>query len=122
MALFVLVLIQSFVHGRAIKNGFQTPTSGIKGKNKTPPTLFLLSFLSLATMSIYNERFIKEALKVAQEAYDQKEVPVGCVFVKDNQEILSYGRNKPNETCNVSANHAISSAHVLFTRPHDMLR
>jgi tRNA-specific adenosine deaminase 2 len=53
-------------------------------------------------MSIYNEVFIREALKVAQEAYDQKEVPVGCVFVKDNQEIIARGRNKPNETCNVS--------------------
>ncbi|KAI8340015.1 cytidine deaminase-like protein [Chlamydoabsidia padenii] len=53
-------------------------------------------------MSIYNERFIRDALKVAQEAYDQKEVPVGCVFVKDNQEILAYGRNKPNETCNAT--------------------
>jgi tRNA-specific adenosine deaminase 2 len=73
-------------------------------------------------MSIYNERFIREALKVAQEAYDQKEVPVGCVFVKDNQEILAHGRNKPNETCNVSANHNISSANALFTRPHDMLK
>ncbi|CAO3594880.1 unnamed protein product [Absidia cylindrospora] len=53
-------------------------------------------------MSIYNEVFIREALKVAQEAYNQKEVPVGCVFVKDNQEIIAHGRNKPNETCNAT--------------------
>lgn len=52
-------------------------------------------------MSIYNEEHMKAALRVAQEAYDNLEVPVGCVFVKDNQTIIAQGRNRPNETFNV---------------------
>ena len=52
-------------------------------------------------MSIYNEEYMKAALQVAQEAYDNLEVPVGCVFVKDNQTIIAQGRNRPNETFNV---------------------
>ena len=31
------------------------------------------------------ERFMKEALKEAKEAYDKLEVPVGCVIVKDGK-------------------------------------
>jgi tRNA-specific adenosine deaminase 2 len=52
-------------------------------------------------MSEYNEIFMMEALQVAQEAYDHLEVPVGCVFVLDNKEIIARGRNKPNESYNV---------------------
>lgn len=36
----------------------------------------------------------------AQEAYDACEVPVGCVFVLNN-EIIGKGRNRTNETKNV---------------------
>ncbi|CAG8753200.1 17695_t:CDS:1, partial [Cetraspora pellucida] len=38
----------------------------------------------------------------AQEAYDNHEVPVGCVFVLDDETIIGSGRNKTNETCNVT--------------------
>ena len=31
------------------------------------------------------EKFMKQALKEAQKAYDKLEVPVGCVIVKDNK-------------------------------------
>jgi tRNA-specific adenosine deaminase 2 len=47
---------------------------------------------------------MKEALVVAQEAYDHLEVPVGCVFVLNNETIIARGRNKPNESCNVRKN------------------
>ncbi|CAO3625824.1 unnamed protein product [Cunninghamella blakesleeana] len=53
-------------------------------------------------MSIYNEEFIREALVVAEEAYHNLEVPVGCVFVKDNIEIIARGSNKPNKTSNAT--------------------
>ncbi|KAL0094970.1 cytidine deaminase-like protein [Phycomyces blakesleeanus] len=53
------------------------------------------------TTSVYNDQFMLEALKVAQEAYDNLEVPVGCVFVK-NGKIIAHGRNKPNETFNAT--------------------
>lgn len=39
-----------------------------------------------------NEKFMKEALKEAQKAYDKLEVPVGCVIVKDNK-IIARGHN-----------------------------
>ena len=38
------------------------------------------------------ERFMKEALKEAQKAYEKLEVPVGCVIVKDNK-ILARAHN-----------------------------
>lgn len=45
---------------------------------------------------------MKEALVVAQEAYDHLEVPVGCVFVFNNERVIARGRNKPNESYNVT--------------------
>ena len=38
------------------------------------------------------EKFMKEALKEAQKAYDKLEVPVGCVIVKDDK-IIARGHN-----------------------------
>ncbi|ORX55302.1 cytidine deaminase-like protein [Piromyces finnis] len=45
------------------------------------------------------EKFMREALIQAQDAYDACEVPVGCVFVLNN-EIIGKGRNRTNETKN----------------------
>lgn len=53
-------------------------------------------------MSKYDSSFMREALVVAQEAYDNLEVPVGCVFVLNNDTIIARGRNKPNESYNVN--------------------
>lgn len=39
---------------------------------------------------------------VAQEAYDHLEVPVGCVFVLNNEKIIAKGRNQPNESYNAT--------------------
>lgn len=58
-------------------------------------------FFYCCKMSQYDATFMKAAIEVAQEAYDNLEVPVGCVFVLDNKTILAKGRNRPNETCNV---------------------
>ncbi|KAI8081647.1 cytidine deaminase-like protein [Halteromyces radiatus] len=69
-------------------------------------------------MSIYNEQYMREALNVAQEAYDQKEVPVGCVFVKDNKDIIARGRNKPNETCNATRHAEIEAIDYILAH-HD---
>ncbi|KAI9304278.1 cytidine deaminase-like protein, partial [Cunninghamella echinulata] len=49
-----------------------------------------------------NEKFIREALVEAEEAYNNLEVPVGCVFVKDNCEIIARASNKPNKTSNAT--------------------
>ncbi|ORX50931.1 cytidine deaminase-like protein [Hesseltinella vesiculosa] len=69
-------------------------------------------------MSIYHERFIREALKVAEEAYDHMEVPVGCVFVKNNDQVIARGRNRPNETCNATR-HAEIEAIDDILKTHD---
>ena len=40
-----------------------------------------------------DERFMKEALTLAREAFDDGEVPVGCVIVRGD-EIVGRGRNR----------------------------
>jgi tRNA-specific adenosine deaminase 2 len=47
-------------------------------------------------------KFMEAALELANEAYEQGEVPVGCVFVQ-NGEIVATGRNRTNETLNATA-------------------
>ena len=44
--------------------------------------------------------FMRKALGAAQQAIIEKEVPVGCVFVKD-REVVAEGWNQTNKTCNV---------------------
>ena len=44
----------------------------------------------------YQIKFMKEALKEAQKAYDKKEIPVGAVFVKDNK-IIARAHNIKEE-------------------------
>ncbi|KAI8989959.1 cytidine deaminase-like protein [Pilobolus umbonatus] len=53
-------------------------------------------------MSTYDPLFMKEALQVAQEAFDHFEVPVGCVFVLNNEKVIARGRNRPNESKNAT--------------------
>ena len=43
-----------------------------------------------------HEDYMRQALLLAQEAYDAGEVPVGCVIVKDGQ-IVGRGRNRREE-------------------------
>ncbi len=52
---------------------------------------------------MYNE-FMEQALALAKEAYDEGEVPVGAVIVKDG-EIISTGRNR-RETSKNALSHA----------------
>ncbi len=49
---------------------------------------------------ITTEKYMKEALKQAQKAYEQKEIPVGAVIVKDNKIIArAYNqKEKKNDT------------------------
>lgn len=50
------------------------------------------------------EKFMKEALKEAQKAYDKEEIPVGCVIVKDGK-IIARAYNL-KETKQDTINHA----------------
>jgi tRNA-specific adenosine deaminase 2 len=48
------------------------------------------------------EEFMKEAIKLGQEALDAGEVPVGCIFVLDGK-IVASARNRTNETLNATS-------------------
>lgn len=41
-------------------------------------------------------KWMKQALKVAKQALDLKEVPVGCVIVYNDEEIIGRGHNLTN--------------------------
>ncbi|KAJ1918530.1 tRNA(adenine34) deaminase [Mycoemilia scoparia] len=59
-------------------------------------------------------KFMKEALNMAEEAYQEDEVPVGCVFVH-NGEILCRGRNKTNETKNGTTHAELVAIDTILT-------
>lgn len=47
-----------------------------------------------------HQDFMKLALQMAEEAFQAQEVPVGCIFVRDNK-IIARTRNRTNELRNV---------------------
>ena len=49
-----------------------------------------------------DELFMKEALKLAKEAFDDGEVPVGCVVVQEG-EMFGRGRNRRDGVKNARA-------------------
>ena len=55
-----------------------------------------------------NELFMKEALKLAQESFEENEVPVGAVVVKGNK-IVGVGRNRREKTKNALAHAEIEA-------------
>ena len=57
-----------------------------------------------------DELFMKEALKLAKEAFDDGEVPVGCVVVR-GEEIVGRGRNRREGEKNALAHAEIEAIH-----------
>ena len=55
-----------------------------------------------------DERFMKEALLLAKEAFDDGEVPVGCVIVREG-EIVGRGRNRREKGKNALAHAEIEA-------------
>ena len=55
-----------------------------------------------------DELFMKEALKLAKEAFDEGEVPVGCVIVR-GEEIVGRGRNRREGAKNALAHAEIEA-------------
>ena len=45
-------------------------------------------------------RWMRMAVEMAQEAFDNADVPVGCVFIKEGN-VIAKGRNRTNELMNV---------------------
>ena len=54
------------------------------------------------------ERYMKQALKQAQKAYDIEEVPIGCVIVRDGK-IIARGYNRRNTEGRVLAHAEIAA-------------
>ena len=55
-----------------------------------------------------DELFMKEALKLAKEAFDEGEVPVGCVIVR-GETIVGRGRNRREGAKNALAHGEIEA-------------
>lgn len=51
--------------------------------------------------AVDHEKFMKSALAEANKAFQDREVPIGCVIVKDNK-IIASGANETNQTCNAT--------------------
>ena len=61
-----------------------------------------------------DELFMKEALALAREAFEDGEVPVGCVIVRGD-EIVGRGRNRREQGKSALA-HAETREHQPFSR------
>jgi len=48
-----------------------------------------------------HQRWMSEAMSMAEEALAAGEVPVGCVFVRDGK-VIAKARNRTNELCNAT--------------------
>ncbi|KAK0549186.1 hypothetical protein OC845_003229 [Tilletia horrida] len=60
-------------------------------------------------------KWMKEALAMAQEAMDNAEVPVGCVFVH-NGEIIGAARNRTNELMNATRHAELEAIDSILSR------
>lgn len=64
--------------------------------------------------------WMQEAMNMAEEALQAGEVPVGCIFVRDNK-IIAKARNRTNELRNASTSFpTVACLLKLYCRPPDM--
>ncbi|KAL1656350.1 tRNA(adenine34) deaminase [Didymella pomorum] len=88
--------------------------------SETSTTDFVADDMS-AEDRAYHERFMREAIGMAELALTSDETPVGCVFVKDG-EIIGRGMNETNRTLN-GTRHAefVAIAGILSKNPISIL-
>lgn len=60
--------------------------------------------------------WMREAMNMAEEAMAAKEVPVGCVFVRDNQ-IIAKARNRTNELRNATRHAELEAIDDILSTP-----
>ncbi|KAF9697021.1 hypothetical protein EKO04_004940 [Ascochyta lentis] len=86
-----------------------------------PSTTDLVADDMSAEDRAYHERFMREAIGMAELALKSDETPVGCVFVKDG-EIIGRGMNETNRTLN-GTRHAefVAIAGILSKEPISIL-
>jgi tRNA(adenine34) deaminase len=65
--------------------------------------------------SISDELYMRHALRLADKAYKQKEVPIGCVIVNAAGDIIGRGYNR-TEQCHSQLHHAEMRALTQATR------
>lgn len=65
------------------------------------------------------EDYMREALKLAQEAADNGDVPVGCVIVDKEGKIIGRGRNRREECSDATAHAEIEAIRQASTSLHD---
>jgi len=74
--------------------------------------IFVPQFIAMDYLHVTDETFMKEALKEAQKAYDEDEVPIGAVIVCDKR-IIARAHNMTERLNDVTAHaemQAITSA------------
>ncbi|KAJ8106082.1 hypothetical protein OPT61_g9778 [Boeremia exigua] len=88
--------------------------------SETSTTDFVADDMS-AEDRAYHERFMREAINMAELALTSDETPVGCVFVKDG-EVIGRGMNETNRTLN-GTRHAefVAIAGILSKNPVSIL-
>lgn len=67
----------------------------------TPPNFQQNNIVSVIDLSEKEKLFMEKAFFFAKDALANQEVPVGCIFVYNN-EVLAIGRNEVNETKNAT--------------------
>ncbi|CAF3429108.1 unnamed protein product [Rotaria socialis] len=65
------------------------------------------------------QRWMLEALKLAQNALDQQEVPIGCVIIHNDSKIIASGQNEPVRLRNATR-HAEMCALDRFFAQYDL--
>ena len=65
------------------------------------------------------EDYMREALKLAKEAADNGDVPVGCVIVDKEGKIIGRGRNRREECSDATAHAEIEAIRQASTSLHD---
>ncbi|KAG8956598.1 tRNA(adenine34) deaminase [Tulasnella sp. 424] len=63
-----------------------------------------------------HQRWMDEAMAMAQEAIDNNEVPVGCVFVRDGR-IIAKARNRTNELRNATRHAELEAIDAILSDP-----
>ncbi|KAF8597541.1 cytidine deaminase-like protein [Ceratobasidium sp. AG-I] len=61
-------------------------------------------------------KWMREALCMAEEAMEAREVPVGCVFVRDGK-IIARARNRTNELRNATRHAELEAIDEIFASP-----
>jgi tRNA-specific adenosine deaminase 2 len=77
------------------------------------PDHIMVSFAKETVPEVENVAFMKLALEQAKLALDSLEVPVGCVIIED-QEVISSGRNRTNETRNATRHAEMEAIDMLL--------